>query len=210
MTSDQSKLEILKKVEDGTLSVEEGSQLLGILDSAAAEPEPVLAEKVPQKPEEDVQQDVAVTAKVSGCWKAAWSMVVWLGAGLTALAGYWMYVGYERSGYGWGFWLSWIPLLLGVAITVLGVALMQGTWLNVRIKSDKEKGTPTNLNISMPLPLKFASWVFRNFNQYMPGDVRDKHIGEMLDEMERSVGKGEPFHIQVDDEDGEHVEVTIG
>ena len=42
MTSDENRLEILKKVEEGTLSVEEGSDLIGILERA---------EKAKQAPE---------------------------------------------------------------------------------------------------------------------------------------------------------------
>ena len=38
MTREESKLEILKKVENGVLSVEEGSALLGIFDNAERQP----------------------------------------------------------------------------------------------------------------------------------------------------------------------------
>jgi hypothetical protein len=37
MTADENKLEILKKVENGTLSVEEGADLIGILDRAVVD-----------------------------------------------------------------------------------------------------------------------------------------------------------------------------
>jgi len=41
MTLEESKLEILKKVESGTLTVEEGADLLAILDGGSvAQPEP--------------------------------------------------------------------------------------------------------------------------------------------------------------------------
>lgn len=211
MTSEQSKLEILKKVEDGTLSVEEGSRLIGILDGEIKdEPESVEKnEDTVEIFEKSLPEDQMVKTEVSGCWKAGWSMILWLGAGLTALSGYWMYTGYLRAGLSWGFWLSWIPLLIGIVITIIGILLLQGRWLNVKIKSEKE-GKYTDLNISIPLPLNFVSWVFKNFDHVMPAEVREKHVGEMLEAMETSIHADEPFHVVVDDdEDGEHVEVTI-
>lgn len=58
--------------------------------------------------------------------------------------------------------------------------------------------------------MKLAKWVFQNFNQYMPVEVRDKGIPEMLDQIERSMRDGDPFIIQVDDEkDGSHVEISM-
>ena len=78
MTSDESKLEILRKVEDGTLSVEEGSDLIGILEAAkAASSEPEFIQP-PNEPDEPKTQPEA--PKVSGCWKAAWSMILLGGA----------------------------------------------------------------------------------------------------------------------------------
>lgn len=209
MTSEQSKLEILKKVEDGTLSVEEGAHLLGILDGEVSEQVGAEERVFAKHPSNTILDDQPEQKQISGCWKAAWSLVLWLGAGLTALSGYWMYSGYHRAGLGWGFWLSWIPLLIGLAITFLGILLMQGRWLNVKVISKKE-GHSINLDIVLPLPLHFAAWVFRNFEHAMPEEVRNKHVGEMLEEIEQSMQRNEPFHVQVDDkEEGEYVEVTI-
>ena len=42
MTSDESKFEILKKVQEGILSPQEGAELLGILDGNWGTPQPVI------------------------------------------------------------------------------------------------------------------------------------------------------------------------
>lgn len=207
MTSEKSKLEILRKVEDGTLSPEEGSDLIGILDAAKAvgsEPEiiqPPLEADEPEPPRE--------SPKVSGCWKAPWSLILLGGAVLTAFSAYWVYQGYQKAGLGWGFWLSWIPFAIGVLILVLGWVLMESPWLYVRIKSH-EATKRQNIVFSLPLPLRILSWVFRRFGHHMPPEVREKGVEEMLIEVEEALKKGEPFQIEVnDEEDGDQVYITI-
>jgi hypothetical protein len=206
MTKDESKLEILKKVEDGTLSVEEGSDLLGILDHAgkkSAAPE-IVRERVEEEPEN------IEAPKVSGCWKAAWSMILLGGAVLTAFSAFWVYQGFQNNGFGWGFWLSWIPLVLGVLIMIGGWILLESPWLHVRIHSQEEEKN-VNIVLSMPIPFGLARWVFKTFGSSMPDEVRNKGIPEMLEEMETTLKKGEPFHVKIDDDkDGSKVEVFIG
>jgi hypothetical protein len=206
MTKDENKLEILKKVEDGTLTVEEGSDLLGILDhggSKPAQPE-IVRERVEQEPE------TVEAPKVSGCWKAAWSMILLGGAVLTGFSAFWVYQGFQNKGFSWGFWLSWIPLVLGVLIMIGGWILLESPWLHVRIHS-QEDAKNVNIVLSMPIPFGLARWVFRTFGSSMPEEVRNKGIPEMLEEMETTLKKGEPFHVKIDDDkDGSRVEVFIG
>ena len=136
-------------------------------------------------------------------------MILLGGAVLTAFSAYWIYQGYQKAGLGWGFWLSWIPFIIGLLILIFGWILMESPWLHVRIHT-KEEGRFKNIVISMPLPLRIASWVFRTFGQYMPDEVKGKNIEGMLDEIEQSLKRGEPFQVEVDDkEDGEQVYVNI-
>jgi hypothetical protein len=205
MTRDESKLEILKKVESGILSVEEGSALLGIFDKAERQPvEPEIIDHPGEAFAEPVE-----TPKVSGCWKAAWSMILLAGAVLTAFSAFWVYQGYMNKGFGWGFWLSWIPLVLGVFIMVGGWILLESPWMHVRIHSKEDK-KDLNIVLSMPIPFGLARWVFKTFGVYMPEEVRKKGIPEMLDLIEGTLRNGEPFHVQVDDkDDGSKVEVIM-
>jgi hypothetical protein len=197
MTLDENKLEILKKVEDGTLSVEEGSELLGILDSGVRSmPQPKV---VQHQHHIEEMSEPAEPYKVSGCWKAAWSMILLGGAVLTAFSAFWVYQGYQSKGFGWGFWLSWIPLVVGVLITILGWALMESPWLHVRVHSEEDEKN-VNIVFSIPIPLGLMRWFFRTFGSRMPEEVHGVQVLEMLDELEASLKRGEPFHIQVDDE----------
>lgn len=206
MTKEESKLEILKKVESGVLSIEEGSQLLGIFDNA---------EKHTANPEIFEKDDAEFTEphevpKVHGCWKAAWSMILLGGAILTAFSAFWVYQGYQNNGFGWAFWLSWIPLVVGLFIMIGGWVLIESPWLHVGVHS-KEENRDVNIVFNIPVPLGLARWVFRTFGEHMPQEVQSMDILNVLDEAEASLEKGTPFHIQIDDEtDGSKVEIFMG
>jgi hypothetical protein len=202
MTADENKLEILKKVEDGTLSVEEGADLLSILERGVEEQDP-LPEIIPPPP--TVENTPVEPPKVSGCWKAGWSMILLSGAVLMALSAYWVYQGYQKAGLSWGFWLSWIPFLIGLAIMIFGWILMDSPWLHLRVDS-KSLGKMKKIVLSIPVPLSFIAWVFRTFPNVVPQDIREKGVEDFFDEMQKSLVRGEPFTVDVDDkEDGDQV-----
>lgn len=195
MTSDESKLEILKKVEDGTLSVEEGADLLGILDQAESggnSSDTINAQPLSDYP--PVHEKVVI----SGCWKAAWSMILVGGAVLTAFSAYWIYQGYQKAGLGWGFWLSWIPFIIGVLLTILGWILMESPWMQIKIREQSAK-SHTNINIAVPVPLKLVSWLVHNFGHFMPAEIREKGVDEMVGEIEQAFSRGESLVVDVDD-----------
>ncbi len=205
MTTDEQKLEILRKVENGSLSVEEGAELIGQLEQGEdTQPQPEVLDSMP--PIAPIQNPAA-----SGCWKAAWSMILVGGAILTGFSAYWIYQGYQRSGFGWGFWLSWIPLVIGVGLMIFGWALMESPWMHVRVESKDEYKTGLYV-FSMPVPFNIARWALNNFGQYIKptGGMDTDSILILIDQAEESIRRGEPFRVQVDEEeDGTKVDVFI-
>ncbi len=203
MTTDENKLEILRKVENGTLTIEEGSDLIGIIENA---------DKIQVNTDSDrpvPPMELMAKHETSGCWKAAWSIFLLGGAVLTAFSAFWIYQGYRNNGFSWGFWFSWIPLILGVLLMLFGWTLMESPWMHVQIHS-KESSKPSAFVFSMPLPLNLARWVMRTFGHYMPEEVREKGILDMLDQTEAAIKQGEPFEVQVDDDkDGSKVDIFI-
>ncbi len=151
---DESKLEILRKVEDGTLTPEEGFQLIGIFDAAGAEESEREFIRPPLQPE--APGSAQETLRVSGCWKAAWSTILLRGAVLTAFSADWIFLGYQKAGLGWSFWLSWIPFAIGVLMMVLCWIFMTPPWLQVRIRTH-EKGRLQNIILDIPLTLSLVS-----------------------------------------------------
>jgi hypothetical protein len=203
MTSDEQKLEILRKVENGTLSIEEGSDLIAILEKTGKkQAEPEILDPIP--PMEPIEKHEA-----SGCWKAAWSMILVGGAILAALSAYWVYLGYKSHGLSWGFWLSWIPMVIGVILMIFGWALMESPWMHVRVRS-KNQYKPGTYIFSVPVPFNIARWVMERFGQYIPEKVKKEEIMDVLDQAEASIKNGEPFKVQVDDDkDGSKVDIFI-
>lgn len=201
MTTDETKLEILRKVEEGTLSVEEGSDLIGMLDREEVEPQ----SSQPASEGEPVEKHEA-----SGCWKAAWSMILVGGAILAGFSAYWLYQGYRNHGLGWGFWLSWIPMFIGVVLMIFGWALMESPWMHVKIRS-KGHADASIIVFSMPVPFNVFRWVMQNFGHFMPEKIQEQEVLEMIDQAEASIKRGEPFNIQVDDEkEGSKIDISIG
>ena len=208
MTTDENKLEILRKVENGTLSIEEGADLIGILEKAKTEPE---SGESAGGPSDDLSNSMEPKEKheASGCWKAAWSMFLVGGAILAGFSAYWIYQGYVNKGLGWGFWLSWIPMLIGLGLMFFGWALMESPWMHVKVHSN-EIGKKYNFIFSMPVPFNIGRWVMNNFGQYMPDEVKSQEILNVLDQAEASIKNGEPFQVQVDDDkDGTKVDIFI-
>jgi hypothetical protein len=203
MTVDENKLEILKKVENGTLSIQEGADLIGILERAEKEHgDPQVEPAIP--PMEPMKK-----VEPSGCWRTFWSMFLVLGAILTSFSAFWLYKGYTNKGFGWGFWLSWIPMILGVVLLVFGWALLESPWMHVKLHSRTET-KKVDFIFSMPVPFNIARWFFENFGQYMPEKLNRDEALEILNQAENAVKNGEPFQVQVDAEkDGSKVEVFI-
>jgi hypothetical protein len=202
MTTDESKLEILRKVENGTLSIEEGADLIGMLEKNKTVPDRQQSAPVP--PMEPIEKHEA-----SGCWKAVWSMFLVGGAILAGFSAFWIYQGYMNKGLGWGFWLSWIPMLIGIALMIFGWAIMESPWMHVRIQSKKEL-KKYSFVFSMPVPFNIARWIMERFGQFMPEEVKSQEILSVLDEAEASIRNGDPFRVQVnDDKDSSKVDILI-
>lgn len=207
----ECRLEILKKIETGELSAEEGFRLISLIEGETAESVPQSASAAQETPPPERLTQAQVVSHPQPLpdfnrWKI-WS---WVGFGifllLTAASAVWMIQGWTARSWGWGFWLSWIPFLIGVA----GMALMFNTrWLHVRVRNDSGE-KHERVAVSIPFPLGLVSWLFRTFPQWIPEKAGGANIAEIIDEMNASLSKDEPLVVEVDDEDGEHVEIYIG
>lgn len=197
MTVDESRLEILRRVENGILTVEEGSDLIGILDFSNGR---VDREEDDSNPKGEVySHDDIATPQVSNWWKALWSLILFGGATLTGFSAYWAYQGFQKAGLGWGFWLSWIPFVLGVGIMVLGAALFDSPWLYLKVVSH-DAGKPIKISFAIPLPIQLAAWVFKTFHSRLPASMQEMNLNDLMVEVENTLKRGEPFQIVVDDE----------
>jgi len=225
----EKRLEVLRRVERGEVSIEDGSQMLEALDRG--EPldlsKPVTREGtaqpiIPVSITEPSPPAAAIVSPFSGkndeppgeydarinYWRRWWLLPFGIGILILVLGAYWMYLGYLAAGLSWGFWLSWIPFGLGVLIIAIAARSRTARWLHVRIHQ-KPGERPQNINISMPLPLHFSAWFLHTFGRWMPAETRAKHLDEALEMLDQAISSDAPLHVQVD-EDDEQVEVYIG
>jgi hypothetical protein len=140
-----------------------------------------------------------------------WRDWMWIplavGISITALSGLMMYWALQSSGFGFWFACAWFPLLLGVLVISLAATSRTTRWLHIRIHQ-KPGEFPTKIALSFPLPLRLSAWFLRIFRRYIhtPQDVNLEEIILAL----RNTSHETPFYVQVNEEDGERVEVYIG
>ncbi len=209
----EERLELLRKIEAGEISPEEGLRLINALDEkidlSHPDEEAGYVEEVVEKVE---RVDVVEThsEKTTPPDFRRWRRFSWFVFGLmvllTALGAVWMVQGWLVRPWGWGFWFAWLPFLIGI----IGMWLSYNSpWLHVRIRQQKGK-KPEKIAISFPLPIHAAVWFLRTFDRWLPPHVREQNVADMLNEMKKNLSANEPIHIQVNDKDGEEVEVFIG
>lgn len=144
-------------------------------------------------------------------WRRWWMIPLWIGVGIVAIAGLFMLWAYQSAGFGFWFFCSGTFLAMGILVLVLAAQSRTARWLHLRVKQ-RPGQTPRNIAISLPIPLRFARWIMRIFGGFIPnmGGASASDILMALDALEQSATPENPVYIQVDEEDGEHVEIFIG
>ena len=212
---DKAERKILDMVEQGVLSAEEGLRLINamgtgnnadaalndqLIDGVTESADDIFEPSAPHISDEERKRMKQL--------KRWWILPFGIGLLITTLGAIWMYTGYVNSGFGWGFWLSWIPLIVGIFVVAVSFQTSRSVWLHVRIKQ-KHGESPPRISISLPLPLSLTRWFLSIFGKKIPG-LRDQPLGD-ISEILDNISPEEPFYVHVnDDEDGEEVEVFIG
>lgn len=214
---DKAERKILDMVQQGQISAEEGLRLINAMSNhrepdieepvssliptakTDISPEDIIEPVPPRISEEELQRMNRL--------KRWWILPFGIGLLITILGAIWMFNGYESNGFGWGFWLAWIPFVLGIAIIAVSYQTSRSVWLHVRIKQ-KPGQTPQRISISLPIPIKLTSWFFSAFGNKIPG-LKDQPIDNFSEILE-TLSPEEPFYVHVNEDDGEEVEVFIG
>jgi hypothetical protein len=165
----------------------------------AFDPPPAAA---PSSPDEVVQE-----TRHSGGSRGLWLLPFLVGLFLTLVSVNWMYLGFAAAGLGWGFWLSFLPLALGILLMWAGWEMRQARWLHLRIRQRPGR-TPGTVAISVPLPIGLTRWALQRFSKFSPG-VNGQNVGELLDELDEAIAADGPMHVYVDGNRGEQVELWI-
>ena len=143
----------------------------------------------------------------SPVWGGWWLWVFILGLLLIIAAANWMYAGFVAARLGWGFWLSFIPLSLGVVLVWLGWEIRLARWLSIHIRQ-RPGARPQEIMLSIPLPTGVLSWAMRQFGHFAP-PLRGTDVGDFMNEIDQAVAGDGPLQILVGDKNGGQVEIWM-
>ncbi len=214
------RLYILEMIERGEISAEEGWQRLQDLNSAdqdvkegiLEQDEEFLAERFPGAaalPPADMPESGAMQPPPPDFsrWRSLWAIPMWVGIGFTILFAYLMS---QAAAAGSVFWMLCVslPFALGVLLIVIGWGSRTARWLHLRIQQ-RPGETPQRISISFPLPLQFAGWILRIFRGHIKG-MEEIDVEGMLAAVGSNTSPENPLYVEVDEGNGEKVQIYIG
>ena len=212
----EAEREILNMVQRGDLSANEGLRLMEAMSSDWMQDSNLVEDEIApetiegENPVEDQGQqkssllfDDPDRIKQIKRW---WLLPFGIGLLFIILGTVWMYTSFMANGFGAGFWLSWVPFILGILTVAVSLQASNKTWLHVRIRQ-KPGEKPQHIAISLPLPISFTRWLLKTFGNHIPG-LRDLPVNDYADIL-NNFSPTEPFYVHVN-EDGEEVVVFIG
>lgn len=209
MAQDDSRMQILRMIEAGKITADEGFRLLGAMGKGdPAAPAPASAEPH-QKTGRD-QKTPPGDPQIRR-WRNWWLIPMFAGVGILVLGALAMYSAIQSSGYGLWFLCAWAPFLGGVAITALAWASRTSRWVHLRVDRNEGEGEwPHRIAISLPIPLKVIAWAIRRFGGRIPALERTS-VDELLTAIDATATPETPIFIDVHEgEKGERVQVYIG
>ncbi len=223
--TDQEREQVLKMIENGTISPEDGLKLMRTLAQSPAEDEattgpteteagsaPRAAAEIngndAQTEESRFETDPRI-ARVKSAVRRLWQIPLWIGVLITVLSAWGMYSLVQAAKLNFWFYFLSAPLLLGVLVIVAAIGSRNARWIFVDVHQ-KPGEKPARIFLGFPLPLKLAAWFLRTFGHYIP-DLKKTNVDEVIQMVEAGFTGREPMVVNVDEgEEGERVQVYIG
>ncbi len=220
--TDQERAQVLKMIEEGRVTPEEGLRLLQTLEQNPAEDEGLPGKPaVAPQPEADsgpvgsqarpgpipdpaVQRGVEISHRL-------WLLIpLGIGVLVTVLGGWIMVLNMHPSSFNAWFYCLGLPVvLLGVAIMAAGSASQTARWIYLRVEQ-KPGERPRHIVLGFPLPLGLAAWILRNFGHYIP-NMEKSTVDEIFMALEQTTSSDSPLVVNVDEgEGGNRVQVYLG
>jgi hypothetical protein len=222
--TNQERSQVLKMIEDGKITPEEGLHLMQALDQSPAQEETKApeAEAGPTSaPEASAAKAAAGSenpgpvadpkiARIKDTVRRLWLIPLAAGVGVTVLGGWVMYANMQPAAFnGWFYCLGLPLLLLGVGIIAAAAGTRTARWLFVDVRQ-KPGEKPAHIFLGFPLPLKFAAWFLRTFGHWIP-HLEKTNVDEVIQAVETGFSGEEPLIVNVDEGgEGERVQVYIG
>ncbi len=223
--TDQERNQILKMIETGKISPEEGLHLMEALDQNPPDeavkagnvetgPGPVPASEAggastaAQAEESNFDLDPRIE-RIKSTVRRLWQIPLWIGIFITVLSAAGMNAILRGPGTNFWFFFMLLPLFLGVIIVVAAVGTRRARWIFVKVQQ-KPGEKPANIFLGFPLPLKLTAWFLRTFGSRIP-DLTKTKVDEIIQVVETGLSGDQPLIVRVDEgEEGERVQVYIG
>jgi hypothetical protein len=231
MANEPLRMQILNMIENGDISTEEGLRWLEALANDSSKL------PAPAEPVEDASDEVqeawhefspaADTSSPAGPGTTSsstaadhlpidaarirrwWVVPLWIGVGITVVAGLLMYWAMQAQGIGFWFACASVPFALGLLLMILAAQSRNARWLYLRVEQPGDEW-PRTIQFGFPLPIRPTAWLLRLLKGRIP-NMPDVAVDEMLLSLGRNATPENPFYINVnDEEDGEKVEIYIG
>ena len=197
---------ILEMLSEGTITAEEAEELLAILTSDDQE-EPGSAGAIESVEVQDAKPHTPPPdlSRFRRWWRiplfiAAASAVI-SGAGLVL-----MYQASDRIAL-LGFMCIWSVFIIALFTTVILLITRRSTWFYINV----EEKDGSHFTFGMPMPLGWVNWIVKGARPFVPSkqaahlETAGAFVSAMKDDPEAM-----PIVIDVDDEDGDKVEIFIG
>ncbi len=199
---------ILKMLEDGKITAEEADKLLAVLgpeqSAATVAGDPVITD-LPQSETDQTHSEPVDYARFGHMWRVPFLIA----AGSLLLSGLGLALMYQADQRvaTLGFLCIWSIFVLAFVATILIVLARGAPWLHVRVQEQDGR----RIAVSLPLPLHFAGWILGLASYVLPKnqaihlETASAFVAAMREDHDQ-----EPIIINVDDDDGDKVEVYIG
>ena len=215
--TDQERNQVLKMIEEGKVTPEQGLQLMQALDQQAPNADaahlavaPATEEAHSEAPAQDPgpAPDPHIE-RLKTTARRLWQIPLWIGIFITVLSALGMYAVMRGSGMNFWFYFLLLPLLLGVGLTALSAGSRSARWIYVDVHQQPGEH-PGHIFLGFPLPLKLTAWFLRTFGPMIPNPQRT-NVNEIIQVIETGFAGKEPLIVHVDEGDsGERVQVYIG
>ena len=223
--TDQEREQVLKMIENGTISPEDGLKLMQTLDQSRAEDEVTAGttetgagsgpEAATEKNGAEAQAEKSRfetdprIARVKSTVRRLWQIPLWIGVLITILSAWGMNTLVHAARLNFWFYCLSALLLLGVLVIVAAISSGKARWIFVDVHQ-KPGEKPARIFLGFPLPLKPAAWFLRTFGHHIP-DLEKTNVDEVIQVIEAGFTGEEPLVVNVNEgDDGERVQVYIG
>ena len=213
--TDQERNQVLKVIEEGKITPEQGLQLMQALDQQGPDVEPAPLSAAPAVEESNSASSTQAPdpdphiARLKATAHRLWQIPLWVGIFITVLSALGMYAIMRGPGMNFWFYFLLLPLLLGVALTALAAGSRAARWIYVDVHQQPGEH-PQHIFMGFPLPLKLTAWFLRTFGPMIP-DLQKTNVDEIIQVIESGFNDSEPLVVHLDEGNGgEQVQVYIG